>query len=63
MYKLQKLIIEKNISSLQEMGANNIIFKTCTNLPILKRYITDIQPNDIEEKCLKPFESIGTKFS
>lgn len=45
------------------MGANNIIFKTCTKLPILKRYIADIQPNSTEENCLKPFELIGAKFS
>lgn len=37
------------------MGANHIIFQTCTKLPILKRYITDITqaPNKEENnKCV-----------
>lgn len=46
------------------MGANNIIFKTCTKLPILKRYITDIQLNSAEEKSIQhSSDLIGAKFS
>jgi len=64
MFILQKLLIEKNISSLQEMGANNVIFKTCTKLPILKRYITDIQLNYSEESNIQnSTDLIGAKFS
>ncbi|VVC25973.1 Hypothetical protein CINCED_3A011321 [Cinara cedri] len=61
---IKKLLIEKNVSSLQKMGANDVILKTCTKLPILKRYITDIQLNTIEEKKIQhSFEPIGAKFS
>lgn len=48
------------------MGANNIIFKTCTNLPILKRYITDIKLESTEEKSTQhssKMKLIGAKFS
>lgn len=46
------------------MGANDVIFKTCTKLPILKKYITDIQLNTSEEKNIqRSSESIGAKFS
>lgn len=65
-FNFQKLLIEKNISSLQEMGANNIIFRTCTNLPILKRYITDIKLESTEENSTQrssKLKSIGAKFS
>lgn len=46
------------------MGANNVIFNTCTKLPILKRYFTDIQRNSSEEYNIKlNSELIGAKFS
>lgn len=46
------------------MGANNVIFKTCTKLPILKRYISEIQLNSVDDKnILHSSESNGAKFS
>jgi len=46
------------------MGANNVIFKTCTKLPILKRYITENQLNSTEEQNIQhTIESTGAKFS
>jgi hypothetical protein len=58
------LLIKNNISALQEMGANNVIFKTCTKLPILKRYITENQLNSTEEQNIQhSIESTGAKFS
>jgi len=46
------------------MGGNNVIFKTCTSLPILKRYITDIQLNSPEENYFRlNSDLIGAKFS
>jgi len=51
--------------SLQEIGANNIIFKTCTKLPILKKFITDIQLDSFEDESIQRpnLKLIGTKFS
>ncbi|XP_026807089.1 E3 ubiquitin-protein ligase UBR4 isoform X1 [Rhopalosiphum maidis] len=61
---IKKLLIKNNISALQEMGANNVIFKTCTKLPILKRYITENQLNSTEEQNIQhSIESTGAKFS
>lgn len=58
------MLVEKNISSLQEMEANHVIFKTCTRLPVLKRYITEIKLNSAKEKnILNSSELIGAKFS
>jgi len=58
------LLIKNNISALQDMGANNVIFKTCTKLPILKRYITEIQLNSTEEQNIQhATESTGAKIS
>jgi hypothetical protein len=58
------LLIEKNILSLQEMGANNVFFKTCSKLPVLKRYFTEIQQNSAEEKNIQnPSDFIGAKFA
>lgn len=53
------------MSSLQEMGANNIIFKTCTKLPILKQFITDDKLGYIEnENNQRPnSKMIGAKYS
>jgi len=53
------------MSSLQEMGAYNVIFKTCTKLPILKRFITDIEFDSIEDENIQRpnFKLIGAKFS
>lgn len=46
------------------MGANNVIFKTCTKLPVLKRYITEIQLNSTEEQNIQhSTELTGAKFS
>lgn len=46
------------------MGANNVIFKTCTKLPILKRFIYDIQLNSVDDKNIfRSLESSGAKFS
>lgn len=48
------------------MGANNIIFKTCTNLPTLKRYITDMKLESTEEQSTQyssKLKLIGAKFS
>lgn len=41
------------------MGASNVIFETCSKLPILKRYITEIKQNPIEdEKNVQRFSDI-----
>lgn len=46
------------------MGANNVIFKTCTKLPILKRYITEIQLNSTEEQNIQYSTDLtGAKIS
>lgn len=46
------------------MGANNVIFKTCTRLPILKRYINEFQLNSVDDKSIfHSSESNGAKFS
>lgn len=46
------------------MGANNVIFKTCTKLPVLKRYVTETQLNSAEEKNIQnTSDMIGAKFS
>lgn len=46
------------------MGANNVIFKICTKLPILKRYITEIHLNSTEElNFQRSTESNGAKIS
>lgn len=46
------------------MGANHVIFKTCSKLPILKKYIADIELNATGEKIIQRCtESIGAKFS
>jgi len=53
------------MSSLHEIGANNIIFKTCTKLPILKKFISDIDLDSIEvENYQRPnLKLFGPKFS
>lgn len=56
------MLIEKNISSLQEMGATCVILKSCANLPILKRFMTNgNKPGEINTKCSSEF--IGAKLS
>lgn len=46
------------------MGANNVIFKTCTKLPILKRYINGVPLNSADDKNIyHSSESNSAKFS
>ncbi|XP_050533339.1 E3 ubiquitin-protein ligase UBR4 [Daktulosphaira vitifoliae] len=60
---IKQLLIEKNISNLQELGANSIIFETCTKLPMLKRYIIKMDAILLNGSNIHLIDPVGVKLS